>query len=71
MRAYYASGNKPQAEPKACRCLESGKTYISFMAAERDTGADHSHISQCCKGQQLTAGGYHWRYEDRENAAEN
>ena len=70
-RSYYASGNKPQTKPRACQCLESGKTYISFMAAERDTGASHSHISQCCKGQQLTAGGYHWRYADRENAAEN
>lgn len=62
MRAYYSKGNKPQTKPRTCRCLETGIVYATLGEAERNTGADHSHISRCCKGLRLTAGGYHWEF---------
>ena len=71
LRAYYAKGNKPELKPKACQCVETGITYASLRAADKDTGAHHSLISRCCKGERLTAGGYHWRYAEREEAAES
>ena len=62
LRAYYANGNKPQTEPRACRCLETGIVYATLMEAERNTGADHAQISRCCRGKRQTAGGYRWSF---------
>ena len=64
MRAYYAKGNKPQTKPRTCLCLETGIVYATLREAERNTGADHSQISRCCKGLRFTAGGYHWQYPE-------
>ena len=43
-------------------CIETGMEYESMGQAEKDTGINHSSISQCCKGLSKTAGGYHWKY---------
>ena len=40
-------------------------TYNSMRDAERQTGIGHSHISNCCKGTQKSAGGFQWEYEGR------
>lgn len=37
-------------------------TFQSAHEAEMTTGISHSHISQCCHQQRLTAGGYQWRF---------
>ena len=38
-------------------------TYDSIREAERQTKIGHSHISNCCKGKEGTAGGFKWMYE--------
>lgn len=38
-------------------------TYISQCEAERKTGINQAHISECCLGKRKTAGGYVWRFE--------
>ena len=43
-------------------CVETGKEYSSIQDAESSTGINRHGISHCCKGDQMTAGGYHWRY---------
>lgn len=37
------------------------KEYPSVMEAERQTGI--RHISECCRGERRTAGGYIWKYK--------
>lgn len=37
-------------------------TFPSIRAAEGVTGVDSRYISQCCKGDYTSAGGYAWRY---------
>lgn len=36
--------------------------FQSAQSAEREMGISHSHISQCCHGLRLSAGGYMWRF---------
>lgn len=40
--------------------------YISMVDAERKTGVDNSKICACCKGNRKTAGGYIWKYKNKE-----
>lgn len=39
-------------------------TFGSIMAVQREYGYDNSSIAKVCKGKQLTAYGYKWRYAD-------
>lgn len=48
----------------AVLCIETNKIYESMRAAARETGIDPSSISRCCKGKQITAGNYHWKFID-------
>lgn len=43
-------------------CVETKTVYYSGVEASKQTGANNSHIIQCCKGKRKTAGGYHWEY---------
>ena len=43
-------------------CVELKQNFYSAGEAARQTGADQSGITKCCKGKQKTAGGYHWKY---------
>ena len=36
--------------------------FDSLNAAEKETGANRNRITQCCKGNAKTAGGYKWKY---------
>lgn len=50
---------------KAVLQIKNGRVVKKFggiAEAERQTGINHSHISQCCNGKQITAGGYEWRF---------
>lgn len=38
------------------------KRFMSMAEAETETGINHSHISQCCNGKRMTAGGYSWKF---------
>lgn len=43
--------------------LDTGEVFESVMEASKKTGlSSHSHISNCCRGRQKTAGGFHWAY---------
>ena len=45
---------------KPVLCIETGIVYKSTSEALRQTGCNH--ISSCCKNQNLTSKGYHWKY---------
>ena len=47
---------------KPVRCIETGIEYSSSREAERQTKINNACISDCCRGKQKTAGGYHWEY---------
>ena len=49
---------------KAVICIETQEVFKSTREAERQLKVDHSDIIKCCKGNKITAGGYHWRYEE-------
>ena len=36
--------------------------YNGIREAERQTGINHHRISECCRGNTRTAGGYEWKY---------
>ena len=36
--------------------------YNGIREAERQTGINHHRISECCRGNTRTAGGYEWQY---------
>ena len=53
-------------------CLESGKLYYGASEAERQTGVNGAHISECCNGKRKSAGKHpvtgeklHWEYADK------
>ena len=43
-------------------CVETAVVYPSLKQAKMGTGA--GHISECCKDERRTSGGYHWRFYD-------
>lgn len=51
---------------KAIEMYTKAGTYVRSFRAARDAeveyGISHSHISQCCHGQRMSAGGYIWRF---------
>lgn len=46
---------------KKILCIDTGKTYVSIMEAERKTGTYHQHIGDCLRGERKKAGGMRWR----------
>lgn len=46
---------------KSIMCIETGNTYSSSLAAEKELGI--FHIKDVCNGVRKTAGGFHWRYK--------
>ncbi len=47
---------------KSVYCYELRKYFPSITDAARETGANASSISACCKGKKDRAGGYRWTY---------
>ena len=47
---------------KKVLCVELSKIYDCITAASKETDVDISSIIRCCKGKQMTAGNFHWRY---------
>ena len=43
------------------------KEYISLAEAEKQTKVWAANISACCRGENQTAGGFKWRFEDENN----
>ena len=53
---------------KQVLCVETGVIYESVHEAGRQMNLDFSEIARVCRGyrNRKTAGGYHWKYKDRE-----
>lgn len=47
---------------KKTLCIETNIIYNSLTEASQKTGINISCISDCCRCNQKTAGGYHWKY---------
>lgn len=45
-------------------CVETGKTFRSISMAKKDTGC--SNIARCCKNENYSDNGLHWRYVNAE-----
>ena len=45
---------------KKCRCIETGRVFNTISEAEEILGI--CHVSDVCRGERKTAGGYHWEY---------
>ena len=60
----HGTRNKRIAEKKSIPtyCEELDKVFPSAHEAGRQLGISNSHISDCCRGNRKTCGGYHWRY---------
>lgn len=48
-------------------CIETNRMYETAVLAERLTGICYRSICYVCKGQQNTAGGFHWRYATNDD----
>ena len=51
---------------KSVVCLETNIFYNSVKEAGEKNKINPSSISNCCRGVSKTAGGYHWKYVDKE-----
>ena len=49
---------------KKVLCVELNTIFNSLAEAERATNIKAGNICWCCKGNWLSAGGYHWRYAE-------
>ena len=55
------------AKSKPVRCIETGVIYYGQKEAGKQTGIDKASIGRCCRGNQKTAGGFHWEYVEEKN----
>jgi len=49
-------------EGKPVKCVELGTVYSSAKNASEKLNINHSNITQTCKGNRKTAGGFTWKY---------
>lgn len=47
------------------------KSYKTIALAERETGVNHTDITNCCKGSSNRAGKYFWKYVENMDLQEN
>ena len=59
-----AGMKEKNSQSKKVMCIETEEIFPCIREAERKLGVANQHISDCCKGKQKTAGGYHWKYID-------
>ena len=66
----YGSGKERHARKvsKAVVCIETGEVFLSQLEAGKKISVSYRHISDCCKHERHTCGGYHWRYASQEEA---
>ena len=58
---YGKSDIKGGRKPKKVVCVETGEVFSSMGRAAKRLGIKSSNISDCIKGRQYTAGGFHWK----------
>lgn len=49
---------------KRVLCVELDLVFPSIGAAARNYGLHYQNISRCCRNQNRTAGGYHWKFTE-------
>lgn len=49
---------------KRVRCIETGQEFYSASEAARFYNLSNDSVAAACRGDQQTAGGYHWEYVD-------
>lgn len=59
-------GNKYSCKP--ILCVETKIKYDGVYDAYTKTKINFSNISMCCNGKRKTAGGYHWKYLEGDEA---
>lgn len=59
-------GTRLEKISKPVICIETGIRYYGAQAAADATGIQRSSIGRVCRGNQKTAGGYHWRYANEQ-----
>lgn len=47
---------------KSVYCVELETLYDNARVASESVGCNETKIRDCCRGERLTCGGYHWRY---------
>lgn len=71
---YIDSCNKKWNEKSVTQYSLSGESVCVFdniAEAELKLGVSHSHISDCCRGERKTSGGFIWRYTGEELTKEH
>lgn len=56
----------PKNNLKDVICIESGKIFKSTIEAAKWAGVSRNSISKVCRNEMNTAGGYHWKFVDKE-----
>ena len=64
---YYKYLDHQTQRKKPVRCIETGREFESLKEAERQTGINSSWLTQVCVGRAHTAGGYHWKFVNKED----
>ena len=50
-------------------CIETQERFNSIKDAQRKTGINFAHISECAAGKRKRAGGYTWSYDSKDPCA--
>lgn len=62
-----AHKGKPALNRKQVVCLETNEKYSSALEAANFIGLSKDRVAAACRGEQKTAGGYHWKYVEDNN----
>lgn len=57
----------PKNNLKDVICVETEISFKSTIEAAQWAGVSRNSVAKVCRGEMKTAGGYHWKYSDREN----
>lgn len=61
-KTFQGRSGKLHPRSKVVYCVELDVLYDNARIASETTGCNETKIRDCCRGERLTCGGYHWRY---------
>lgn len=64
----YNNTYRREIKTKKVICVETGMVFDSSKEAAQFASIERSGVTRCCLGRQLTSGGYHWKYMDKEES---
>lgn len=62
-----AHKGKPPVNRKQVVCLETNEIFSSASEAAAFIGLSKDRVAATCRGEQKTAGGYHWKYVEEQS----